>query len=326
MNKAASLTVGGKWTRWKDYHQRVYNWKSLFYSDMRLTRFCLGSTFDTLASPANLKRWGYSLSSDCELCQRRGTVSHILSGCPVALGQGRYRYRHDSVLRVLCHHIAGFLNNLPSSTSVPEREIQFVPEGSRVVQKKRRVYNKGILFEAADWKFLADLGKRLVFPEHICVTSLRPDMVIFSNAEKIIIMVELTCPSEENFQARHEAKLDKYDDLKTSCIDSGWKCHLFAVEVGARGYVAQTLSSCLSALGLDSRSVRKCVDKTGDEALRTSFWVFYSRDDKARLRLGFVDKQNKDCGVASVENHPGVREVAVGRAEAEPDAVDFEVG
>ena len=302
LNKAVSLTVQGKWTKWKDYHQRVYTWKSLFYSDMRLTRFCLGSTFDTLASPANLKRWGFSLSNDCYLCQKSGcTVSHVLSGCPVALGQGRYRYRHDSVLRVLCHHIGGFLNNLPSSESGRMREIQFVPEGSKVANK-RKIHRRGLLFEATDWKLLADLGKRLVFPAHIHVTSLRPDIVIFSNAEKIIIMVELTCPSEENFQARHEDKLDKYDDLKTSCIASGWKCFLFAVEVGARGYVAQSLSSCMSALGLDSRSVRKCVNKTGDEALRTSFWVWYSRDDTQRLRLGFVDKQVKESRLASV-NH-----------------------
>lgn len=54
----------------------------------------------------------------------------------------------------------------------------------------------------------------------------------------------------------------------------------------------------MSALGLDSRSVRKCVDKTGDEALRTSFWVWYSRDDTQRLRLGFVDKRVKESRLA----------------------------
>ena len=276
---------------------------------MRLTRFCLGSTVDTLASSANLKGWGFSLSNDCYLCQKSGcTVAHVLSGCPVALVQGRYRYHHDSVLRVLCHHIGGFLNNLPSSVSALAREIQFVPEGSKVVNK-RKIHNRGLLFAAADWKLLADLGKRLVFLDHIHVTSLRPDIVIFSNTEKIIIMVELTCPSEENFQARHEDKLDKYDDLKTSCIASGWKCYMFAVEVGARGYVAQSLSSCMSALGLDNRSVRKCVDKTGDEALRTSFWVWYSRDDTQRLCLGFVDKRVRESGLAGVGNH--LRQVAL---------------
>ena len=34
-------------------------------------------------------------------------MSHVLSGCrSVALVQGRYRYRHDSVLRVIAHYIA----------------------------------------------------------------------------------------------------------------------------------------------------------------------------------------------------------------------------
>ena len=306
LNKAVALSVQGRWTNWKDYHQRVYTWKSLFYSDMRLTRFCLGSTFDTLASPANLKRWGWSLSNECQLCQKSScTVAHILSGCSVALSQGRYTYRHDSVLRVLCHHVSGFLNNLPSHPSVVERSIKFVREGSKVTNK-RKIHKRGLLFAATDWVMIADLGTRLVFPAHIHVTLLRPDIVIFSNMEKIIIMVELTCPVEENFQARHEQKLGNYDELKASCIENGWRCHLFAVEVGARGYAAQTLTSCLSTLGFDSRSIKMCVNKTGDEALRTSFWVWYSRDDVQRLRLGFVKKQGQESRVAGLGNHPQV--------------------
>ena len=33
------------------------------------------------------------------LCNEEGTLNHILSGCKVALSQGRYKWRHDEVLK-----------------------------------------------------------------------------------------------------------------------------------------------------------------------------------------------------------------------------------
>lgn len=47
---------------------------------------------------------------------------------------------------------------------------------------------------AAYWQLRVDLGKQLLFPEHITSTTLRPDMVIFFNSTKQVIMVEVTVP------------------------------------------------------------------------------------------------------------------------------------
>ena len=87
----------------------------------------------------------------------------------------------------------------------------------------------GLLLKSEGWKFLSDFDKRLVFPAHIVVTSLRPDIVIYSDKSKTVIMIELTCPSEENFQKQHLAKLARYTDLEADCTMAGWKVHLFAV-------------------------------------------------------------------------------------------------
>ena len=138
----------------------------------------------------------------------------------------------------------------------------------------------GILEVASDWKVLADLDKRLVFPPHVVVTGLRPDLIIYSDQGKVMIMVELTCPCEQNFDARHVQKVDKYQDMKDRCIELGWKVYLFAVEVGARGYTAHSLSSCLRILGLRGRNLRRCLEEAGNTALRTSFWVWILRDNK----------------------------------------------
>ena len=45
------------------------------------------------------------------------------------------------------------------------------------------------------------------------MTSLRPDIVVYSDSANTVIMIELTCPSEENFQKQHEAKLARYTDI-----------------------------------------------------------------------------------------------------------------
>ena len=102
----------------------------------------------------------------------------------------------------------------------------------------------GLLLWAQDWIFLADLRPRLVFPPHIVSTDERPDIVIYSNITKCIIMIELASPCEENFDERHEYKLWWYNDLLGECRNRGWSAHLFAVEVGARGYTAQSLTAC----------------------------------------------------------------------------------
>ena len=286
--KACEQSVQGKWTLWKDFNQRVITWRSIVYADPKLVRFCIGSTYDTLASPANLKRWGLSPNSDCPVCKGdKCTIAHVLSGCSKALGQGRYRYRHDCVLRVLCHHVAGFINNRPKVGSVQSIGIQFVPAGSKARVGRKPGADTGLLLSTKDWVFLSDLDRKLVFPPHIYRTLLRPDIVIYGVAEKVIIMVELTCPCEENIAARHEEKLTRYSDLAASCRENGWRVHLFAVEVGARGFTAQSLTSCLRALGLKNRPLKNCVKAVGDEALRTSFWIWHLREQEVWGRVGF---------------------------------------
>ena len=86
----------------KRYGVSELSWKHLLVTSPRLTSFVLGATFDTLPSPTNLKRWHITTEADCSLCSVKiCTTTHVLSGCKVALSQGRYTFRHDSILRVL---------------------------------------------------------------------------------------------------------------------------------------------------------------------------------------------------------------------------------
>ncbi len=59
----------------------------------------------------------------------------------------------------------------------------------------------------------ADLRKKLVFPEEVAHTTLRPDIVLWSKAAKQVILVELTVPWEERIEEAYELKKAKYQDL-----------------------------------------------------------------------------------------------------------------
>jgi len=47
---------------------------------------------------------------------------------------------------------------------------------------------------ARDWKMLADLHQRLIFPPEIATTNLRPDIVLLSGSALIVQLIELTVP------------------------------------------------------------------------------------------------------------------------------------
>ncbi len=139
----------------------------------------------------------------------------------------------------------------------------------------------GILTTAKDWKVIADLDKQLRFPQEVQVqTQLRPDLIIYSKSTKKIIWWELTCPSEERISESHERKLDRYANLQVDCQTAGWSCYNMAIEVGARGFVAESLRSAATSIGIRGRSGKKLVREAGQEALHCSKWIYWLSEKK----------------------------------------------
>ena len=124
-----------------------------------------------------------------------------------------------------------------------------------------------------------DVDQQLGFPEAICISTQRPDIVIYSLKLRKIILIELTCPAEENIEEERSEKKSRYEGLLKDCINAGWKVHLFAIEVGACGFAPWLLRSCLLRLGFIQRTVRDIIEKASDTALRCSFWTWLKRMD-----------------------------------------------
>ena len=63
--------------------------------------------------------------------------------------------------------------------------------------KPQQTKKTSILDGTTGWNLEVDLGKKLVFPE-IVQTNLRPDIILWSETGKNLIMIKLTVPWETN--------------------------------------------------------------------------------------------------------------------------------
>ena len=186
--KAVSLAVQGHWTRWVNYIQNDLSWNKLLDMPTNLLSFCINATFDTLPTPSNLFRWKISTEKSCYLCPNSiCTTAHVLGGCEGALAQGRFTWRHDSVLFELFGEILKFLRKAKPIAGGKKRRryIKFVRPGTKASASKHT--RPGLFHLASDWIVLVDFDGKLVFPDHIVSQPIaeRPDLVIYSNKESM---------------------------------------------------------------------------------------------------------------------------------------------
>ena len=95
----------------------------------------------------------------------------------------------------------------------------------------------------------------------------------------MMIILELTVPWEERTDEAHERKRSKYQELAEMCREKGYKTWIFPVEVGCRGFPAQSVWRALGALGIKGRA-RKCsVQALSKAAERASSWLWLRRNE-----------------------------------------------
>lgn len=242
--------------------------------------FLLQATYDTLFSPRNLQQW-LGTEQACDLC---GTVSaylqHILFRCKTALSQGRYRWRHNQVLRKLAE-VVERTSQEASKKSQPgvQQWTQFLREGEAGEAAGRKPAPT-LLVPGLDWRMEVDLGRQLHFPRDICSTTLRPDVVLWTGEGRSVLLVELTVPWEEGIEGANERKREKYSKLVAECRKSGWNTWLFPVEVGTSGFVANSTTRLLKEPWLRGKELHKATKELA-EAEKASFWLWLRRQDKA---------------------------------------------
>ena len=283
------LIKQSKWLAWDNVIELDLKWKEVMYAMSPSTlSFVLNAVQDTLPDPANLRRWAPTTTPACALCGWKNVSHvHILCGCKVALRQGRVSYRHDSVLKIISNYIVKKLESLKSIQVRKDVEINpsvlvnFVKAGTRPKKKDKKVI-RGVFDGATDWVLQCDLRNiQHPFPPHILVTTDRPDIVVFSNSTKRVIIIELTCPVEENLEKWREEKRSKYSRLAEAIEGAGpWKATVMTIEVGARGFVSKAVRSTCMKMGLDHKATGTLVREMSRMSIRCSHFIWINRENK----------------------------------------------
>ena len=108
----------------------------------------------------------------------------------------------------------------------------------------------------------------------IVITNLRPDIVLSSQNAKTVVMIELTAPWEDHIEEANEMKRLKYDELRELCTSKGWAARCLPVEVGVRGFPAQSVHHLLSVFCVKGKERRTIVKNISEAAERASNWLW----------------------------------------------------
>ena len=222
-------------------------WKSIIFNmPQGVLKFAVNAAIDSLPSNKNLYRWGKRMNDQCNLCQAKGTLHHILNNCDKMLD--RYLWRHNSILRSLLMSIKPDL--------LDGQQVFADLEGETI--------NGGTI------------------PPTVIPTQQKPDLCFIDSNKKDIILIELTVPFETNIQEAHTRKQDRYATLIRDITKAGWNPVELCIEVGARGLITPENKKRL----MDMIRLCKCKvkypglrDSIVKNVLFGSYVIFYSRSE-----------------------------------------------
>ena len=92
-----------------------------------------------------MKMWKKTSTSLCKFCLNSRTLEHVVSGCKVYLHEGRYNWRHDSILKNLVTYFKSIRGNLKYYVDIPGSEPPSVITGVErrpdiVIRDKNKLY------------------------------------------------------------------------------------------------------------------------------------------------------------------------------------------
>ena len=226
-------------------------WRSYLWDvPQGVLKFAINAGLNTLPSLDNLKRWGKRVSDRCPFCGNTQTLLHVLSHCQIALDQGRFTWRHNSVL-------------------------------SNIIGLIRPCLSPGMQLFSDLPGFLAPSGGSI--PPHIIVTNLKPDIFIFNEATSEVIIFELTCPWDANIARSHSYKEEKYAPLVAD-LSRRFRTYHFSVEISVRGQISGDNKKHLKAFVYRACTEPKSIFKSmilscSKIALLSSFSIFAARSE-----------------------------------------------
>ena len=94
-----------------------------------------------------------------------------------------------------------------------------------------------------------------------------------------MVLIELTVPYESRIDEAHIFKTEKYRDLAKDLQKVGYKSSIFAVEVGARGFVGTSVYDLLCQVSISSRGRANAIRLLSETAEKGSHWIWIKRNE-----------------------------------------------
>ena len=156
-----------------------------------------------------MARWSIIVSPVCTLCHTTQPITiHVLTGCSIALDQGRYTWCHDSILQVFVHN---FKKDLPPCS---------------------KIY--------ADLPgYQASASPPSTIPPHITPTLRRPDLMLVSTDSIVLLELSVVTNTQHHLLAARNCKEDHYGSLLLDLQHTGFSVDLVTIEVHCLGISCQ---------------------------------------------------------------------------------------
>ena len=210
--------------------------------------------------------------------------SQNMAVCYFSLNNKRFNWRHDNVLRVIAKALLDQLEKFNNKDTKPVTKewVNFKSSESSYRKPAFKIKKESSFETAVDWKLMWDEDSLPAqFPQHIFSTAERPDMVVWSESVKEVILIELTVGDESNFSDQVVRKEARYNrELIPGIKSNGWKATLFTVEIGCRGLWHHTAPALLNYFGLKKRTKKQALDEAALVALRCSYTIWLARNNK----------------------------------------------
>ncbi|CAB4041462.1 Hypothetical predicted protein [Paramuricea clavata] len=216
---------------WSSVHSKLP--KNIFNFSLRYIN-------NSLLTRKNLVKWGLSSSADCSFCFCPESLLHIISGCKTYLNEGRYTWRHDSVL-----------NPIASS---------LLDVGTRS-------------------KMYVDLPG-FISPSVITGDELRPDLLLTIENKTLYILeltVGFETNLKTNSDRKHEKYLTLITDQE-NIYDEVKFVNVSISSLGVFGESTNILFDMLHDLKYDEQCIKYVKKKIIATCIRTSYYIFCRRN------------------------------------------------
>ncbi|KAL7407597.1 hypothetical protein ABVT39_010718 [Epinephelus coioides] len=180
----------------------------------------------------------------------------------------------DKVLTEIAKQVDQRRVKATKNQASPPQAINFLSEGDKARWPRTSLTVCSVL---PNWEMQVDLKRKLVFPQDVAITFLRPDMVLLSRSTKTILIVKLTVPWENRLATSCQLKKAKYNDLIDEALIRGWHRTIFPIKVGSRGFPATSVHYFLQKVSPEPRHLKKATREIALASETSSRWLWLMR-------------------------------------------------